>query len=124
MRAAAVWSRPGYLAVTAGLLLAGTWVAAELRFADPAELALAVALAWALQVPFFWRLASHLERGERVMGTWVGGMAVRLGGVPLLAVIGADAGFSRSRLLIAYLTALVGLLLLEVLWLQGRSVRS
>lgn len=118
------WSRPGYLAVTAALLMAGALVAGTLRLADPPELALAVSLAWALQAPSYWRLEGLLRRGARIMGAWVGGMAARLAGVPLLAIVGSEATFSRSSLLVTYVSALLVLLFLEALWLHRWSVRG
>lgn len=118
------WSRSGYLAATAVLLTAGALVAGSSRAADPSELALGAALAWALQAPSYWRLEDLLRRGERITGTWVGGMAARLAGVPLLAIVGTEPTFSRPELLVTYVSALLVLLFLEALWLYRWSVRG
>lgn len=110
-------SRGGYVAVT-GVLAA---VAAAAAFAGgrdaPVATAVGLGTAWALQAPSFWRLAAAVEHGRSATRDWLGGIALRLGGLALLAVVGGGPGWPRRELALSYVAALLVFLLLETVWL-------
>lgn len=118
------WTRGGYLTVT-GVLVGGAATAAgRAGLAPAADLALGAGAAWLLQGVSYWWLAGALERSGRAVRPWASGIALRLGGVAVLAVAGGAPELSRRELLIVYLLTLVALLLLEAVWLARGAARS
>lgn len=115
------WSRSAYVAATAALAGSGAAAAVALELGRPAAVLVGVGTAWALQAPSFWRLAAALEEGGPVTRTWVAGMAVRLGGLAVLAVAGSRPELPRADLLLAYVSAVLVLLGLEAVWLRARG---
>lgn len=115
------WSRTTYLVVTALLALAGVLATRAGDFADGTAVVAGLGTAWALQAVSFWKLAGELSRGRNATRAWVGGMALRLGGLGLLAVAAGPAGWARVDLVLSYAVALLVYLPLEALWLWRRQ---
>lgn len=112
-----VRGRIGYLALC-GVLAAGVAAtAAAAGLGDVRSVAVALGLAWVLQAPAFWLLDRALDRQERVVPIWVGGMGVRLGGLAVAAVAGGRPGWERVDMVLAYAVAMVLFLTLEAVWL-------
>lgn len=111
--------RAGYVLATGLLAAAAVPILAVLTTAGLRDLGLGIGAAWALQSASYWKLAGSLARGRRVVAVWIGGMGLRLGGVPLVALVGARSGLPLRELVAGYVLALVALLLLEALWLAG-----
>lgn len=112
-----VRGRIGYLALC-GVLAGGVGAtAAAVGLGDARSVAVALGLAWVLQSPAFWLLDRALERQERVVSIWVGGMGVRLGGLAVAAVAGGRPGWERVDMVLAYAVVMVLFLMLEALWL-------
>lgn len=65
----------------------------------------------------YWTLAGRLARGEEVLRVWAAGIAARVAGVAVLAVAAGPASWPAVTLLVAYGSAVVAGLVLEVLWL-------
>lgn len=116
-----LWSRPAYVAVTGVVTAAGALTAAAAGVGERGAVAAGSATAWVLQAPSFWRLAGTLARGERAVRDWVGGMALRLGGLALIAVVGAATGLAGRDAALAYVAALLVHLGLEAVWLVRRQ---
>lgn len=114
-------TRGAYLAVTASTAAAGGAAARALELGSPRAVWLGVAAAWLLQAPSFWYLAGALDRGDPVLRDWVGGMALRLGGLALIGVAGTAAGIRARDAAVAYVAALLAFLALEVVWLLPRA---
>lgn len=112
-----IWTRTGYLAVTAALAAAGTAVALVLLRRAPGAVAAGIATAWVLQAPSFWRLAGAISRNEAAVRDWLGGIGLRLGGLALLAAVGGGPAWPRRDLALAYVATLLAYLLLEAVWL-------
>ena len=108
--------RAAYAGATLVLTASG-WLAAT-RGGHPAgPVAVGLGAAWAVQASSFWLLAGALERGDRVMATWTGGIAARFGGLALLwGLLRLTGGPTREPVL-AYAFAVVAFLLLEAAWL-------
>lgn len=117
------WTRGGYLAATAAVVGGGVVVAERAGLAAVSDLALGAGAAWLLQGVSYWWLAGALGRAARAVRPWVAGIALRLGGLAVLAVAGGAPELSRRELLIAYLLTLVALLLLEAAWLARGGAR-
>lgn len=117
-----VRGRIGYLALC-GVLAAGVAAtAAAAGLGDARSVGVALGLAWVLQAPAFWLLDRALDRQERVVPIWVGGMGVRLGGLAVAAVAGGRPGWERVDMVLAYAVAMVLFLTLEAVWLyRGRG---
>lgn len=116
-----IWSRPAYLVVTAGVTVAGGAIAAGLDAGAPEAVASGLAAAWLLQAPSFWRLAGTLARGEPALRDWLGGIALRLGGLALIAAAGTSTELAGRDAAVAYVAALLAYLALEALWLLRRQ---
>jgi hypothetical protein len=114
-------SRTSYLAVTAAVAAGGGLAAGSLELGASRAVWLGLAAAWALQAPSFWRLAGTLARGEAVLRDWVGGMALRFGGLALLVVAGGGAPLPTGDMALAYAAALLAFLGLEIVWLLRRQ---
>jgi len=114
-------SRTSYVAVTAAVAAVGGAAAEALDLGASRAVWLGLAAAWALQAPSFWRLAGTLARGEPVLRDWVGGMALRFGGLALLVVAGGGAPLPTGDTALAYAAALLAFLGLEVVWLLRRK---
>lgn len=110
-------SRIGYLALCAALAAAGWATASSAGVGDARSVGAGLGLAWVLQAAAFWLLVRALERQERVVRVWVGGMGVRLGGLAVVAVAGGRGGWDRADMVLAYALALVLFLILEAVWL-------
>lgn len=88
------------------------------------DVALGVATAWTIQAPAFWTLVGALSRGGSVLRVWAGGIAARVAGFAVLAVVGGLPGLARLDILLAYAGAILAYLLMEAMWLwrwQGRA---
>lgn len=115
-------SRPrralGYAIVT----LVGAGVAVAL-VGGPAERAWGIWMAWVIQAAAFWRLDAALAGRRDATRAWVGGMAVRAGG---LVVTGALAMMDRAStdLPVAYGITMLVLLLAEAGWLARDLSRT
>lgn len=71
-----------------------------------------------------WALFGRLRRGREAVRAWAAGIAARLGGLAVLAVAAGPAGWPLVTVLVAYGSAVVALLMLEVFWLwMGRGRR-
>lgn len=116
-----MWSRAAYLVVTGVLTVAGGTAAAALGWGSPEAVAAGLAMAWLLQAPSFWRLAGRLARREPAVRDWVGGMALRLGGLALIAVVDATTALPGRDAALAYVAALLAHLGLEAVWLFRRQ---
>lgn len=116
-----LWGRIGYLAVTAAATGAAGLAWAAARPEHAAGVAVGMGTAWVLQAPAFWVLAGRLARGRRAVRSWVGGIAVRFGGLAVLAVAGDVAGAPTRVVLLAYGVAVFAGLMLEALWLWKRQ---
>lgn len=114
-------SRTSYLSVTAAVAAAGGLAAGALELGSSRAVWLGLGAAWALQAPSFWRLAGTLARGEAVLRDWVGGMALRFGGLALLVVAGGGAPLPTGDMALAYAAALLVFLGLEIVWLLRRQ---
>lgn len=115
------WSRVGYLLATATVTVAGGLTAAALDAGSPRAVAAGLSVAWVLQAPSFWRLAGTLARGEPAVREWVGGIALRLGGLAVVAAAGAATGLAARDAAVAYVAALMAYLALEAVWLLRRQ---
>lgn len=115
------WSRTSYLAATAVLTVAGATTAAARGWGATGAVVAGLGTAWLLQAPSFWRLAGRLARNEPAVRDWVGGMALRLGGLALIAVVDATTGLPGRDAAVAYVAALLGYLGLEAVWLLQRQ---
>lgn len=115
------WSRASYLAATAILTAVGAAAAPAIGAGSPAAVAAGLVTAWALQAPSFWRLAGTLARGEPAVRDWVAGMALRLGGLGVVAAAGSATGLSARDTAVAYVAALLVHLALEAVWLFQRQ---
>lgn len=116
-----LWSRAAYVAVTGVLTLAGGAAAAAAGWGPTEAVAAGLATAWVLQAPSFWRLAGALARGRSAVRPWLGGIALRLGGLGLVAVAGATTALPARETAMAYVAALMTYLGLEALWLYRRQ---
>lgn len=112
-----IWSREGYLAVTAALGASGAATAFVVARGAPAAVAAGIAAAWVLQAPSFWRLAGAIGRNEDATRDWLGGIGLRLGGLALLAAAGGGPAWPRRDLALAYVATLLAYLLMEAVWL-------
>lgn len=119
-----LWSRTAYLGVTGALSVVAGATAAGLEVGSSWAVAAGLATAWVLQAPSFWWLAGTLARGEAVLREWVAGMALRLGGLAVIAAVGATTGLPAADAAIAYVGALLVHLGLEVVWLFRRQPDS
>lgn len=115
------WSRAGYLLATAAATVAGGLTAAALDAGSPRAIGAGLSVAWVLQAPSFWRLAGTLARGEPALRDWVGGIALRLGGLGVVAAAGAATGLAARDAAVAYAAALLAYLALEAVWLLRRQ---
>lgn len=115
------WSRTSYLAATAALTAAGATTAAARGWGSTEAVVAGLGTAWLLQAPSFWRLAGRLARNEPAVRDWVGGMALRLGGLALIAVVDATTGLPGRDAAVAYVAALLAHLGLEAVWLLQRQ---
>jgi len=114
-------SRPGALAY-AVVTLVGAGVAVALA-GGPVERAWGISVAWLVQAAAFWRLDGALAGGRDATRAWLGGIAVRAGG---LGVTGALALMDRARadLPVAYGITMLVLLLAEAGWLARGLSRT
>lgn len=116
-----LWSRAGYLTATAVLSVAGGLAAGAFGAGSPGAVAGGLAVAWVLQAPAFWRLAGKLARGQPVVREWVGGIALRLGGLGVIVTAGATTRLPARDAAVAYVVALLAYLALEAVWLFRRQ---
>lgn len=109
--------RIGYLAACAVVAI-GVWAGADAAgLGDARSLGAGSGLAWVLQAAAFSLLVRALERQERVVPVWIGGIGVRLGGLAVAAVAGGRPGWDRIDMVLAYAVTMVLFLMLEAVWL-------
>lgn len=119
-----LWSRPGYLLATAVPAAAAVALLAVLEVGQLPAVALGVGSAWVIQAPAYWTLAGALSREKDVLRIWAGGIAARVAGFAVLAVVGGVPEISRVDALLAYATAILAYLLQEAVWLLKRQGRD
>lgn len=127
-RAASPVSRPwtvgAYVAVSVAVAAGTGWAMTALVPGSARPVAVGSGSAWALQALAFRWLAPPLSRGRPVLRPWVGGMAVRFGGLAVLGVAGYWSALPVVDMLVAYGVTLFALLVLEAVWLWKRRPAS
>ena len=110
--------RLGYVAAIALLGLAGGAAAAAAAPMPATEVVVGVGSAWAVLAATWWPLSGDLAAGRSATRSWIGGIAVRLGGLAVLAVAAGPTGLERDTTLVAYAGAALAFLTLEAIWLH------
>lgn len=118
------WTTGGYVATSVAVGAGTIWAMRALGLGSSVPLAVGSASAWTLQALAFGWVARPLSRGEPVLRPWVGGMAVRFGGLAVLGVAGYWSALPAVDMLLAYGITLFLLLLLEAVWLWKRQPAS
>ena len=83
-----------------------------------------IATAWAIQVAAIWPLDEALAAGRDATRAWLGGIALRVGGLIVTGGL-TVANAATSELPVTYGVSMVVLLLAEAAWLaRGLGVRG
>lgn len=110
-------SATGYALAALGLVAIGLGLAVRRPGVDASAITTGALAAWMVQVASFWRLVTTLAAGRNALRVWIGGIAVRLGGLVVAAVAAASTSVG-DELPLAYGVTLVVLLLAEAAWLS------
>lgn len=110
----------GYPAVSFALVAAGIVAVSASSAGHKGPLIAGAAAAWLVQLPAYWVLVDRLERRLDATRPWLAGMAARVGGFALLAVLSWVSSLPVGPAATSYALALIALLILEAAWLAGR----
>lgn len=113
--------RGGYLLASLALLAAVATPALVGGVAPTEAVVVGGLAAWTLQAVSFWMLAGRLAEGRDAVRSWIGGMALRWGGLVVTTAGAWLAGLPYRQTGFACGAALLLLLLLEAGWLAAWS---